>query len=444
MLENSAPAENSMMISQDIQFPSYSQSVNLSRFPASFYFDFDNDNKKDLIVAPNGNNISHNYENIWFYKNESSTNEVILNLSNRAALIDQMIDVGSGAHPVFFDHNNDGLMDLIIANYGYYLDGGNFNSQLALYENIGDINNPHFKWITNDYCNLGGYNFLNNISPTFGDLDNDGDQDMLIGDENGELHFLVNIPSNNESYFYPSSINYFDIDVGSFASPFLIDLDRDTDLDLIIGTRQGQIYFYENQGSPSEANFVLSSDQLGNINLTDPVYNTAYTTPIVIDGNNGYELYIGSEKGQIHHYINLENDIYGNYEEAIDSMTLYSNGIRTTLAIYDLNNDGWMDMLTGVYTGGLHLLWGCDSTYMNVKENIIKNIKIYPNPTEGIIYIDDPEKLLKIDLYNIEGKLCSSYKATNKLNFSNLEQGIYIMKLTTKFNQIIFNKIVIQ
>ena len=34
-----------------------------------FYFDFDNDTKKDLIIAPNGNNVSHNFENIWFYKN---------------------------------------------------------------------------------------------------------------------------------------------------------------------------------------------------------------------------------------------------------------------------------------------------------------------------------------------------------------------------------------
>ena len=68
MLENSASSEDAIMISQDTAFPNYSESVNLSRFPAAYYFDFDNDTKKDLIVAPNGNNVSHNFENIWFYK----------------------------------------------------------------------------------------------------------------------------------------------------------------------------------------------------------------------------------------------------------------------------------------------------------------------------------------------------------------------------------------
>ena len=29
-----------------------------------------------------------------------------------------MIEVGEGAHPVFFDHNNDGLMDIIATNIG--------------------------------------------------------------------------------------------------------------------------------------------------------------------------------------------------------------------------------------------------------------------------------------------------------------------------------------
>ena len=145
-----------------------------------------------------------------------------------------MIEVGSGAHPVFFDYNNDSLMDIIIANYGYYTESGNYNSQLALYKNIGDASNPEFEWVTDDFSDLGTLNFENNIIPTFGDLDGDGDQDMIVGDSNGNIHLLNNIYFNSTSNFYIDAIEYFDIDVGSFASPFLIDLDRDGDLDLII------------------------------------------------------------------------------------------------------------------------------------------------------------------------------------------------------------------
>jgi len=444
MLENSASSENALMINQDTAFPNYSESVNLSRFPAAFYFDFDNDTKKDLIVAPNGDNVSHNFENIWFYKNQAADESVNLNLIARNALIDQMIEVGSGAHPVFFDYNNDSLMDIILANYGYYTENGNYNSQLALYKNIGDANNPEFEWVTNDFSDLGTLNFdpTINIIPTFGDLDGDGDQDMIVGDSNGKIHLLHNIYFNDASNFYIDEIEYFDIDVGSFASPFLIDLDRDGDLDLIIGSRQGQICHYNNEGSPSEANFVLANEQFGNINLTDPIYGTAFTTPTIIDGENGYELFVGTEKGAIFHYTNIDDNLDGSFEEISDNIILYSKGIRSAPAVYDLNNDGWNDMLLGIYTGGVHLLWG-NNTNIFIPETASNQIKIYPNPSKGIIQLDHTESLINIEVYNVEGKLSFEGPAKKTIDVSHLESGFYFVKIRTKTNESLHAKICI-
>jgi len=431
MLENSGNAENALMINQDVDFPSNTTSVDIPKFPAAYYFDFNNDNKKDLIVSPNGNNISHNFQNIWFYKNESSSDVAELNLIQKNALVDQMIEVGSGAHPILFDYNDDGLQDLIVANYGYYIAGGNFNSQLALYKNIGTVNSPEYEWVTDDYANLGTLNFENNISPTFGDLDNDGDLDMLVGDSDGKLHLLNNIFINGESNFFINSVDYFDIDVGSFASPFLIDLDRDGDLDLIIGTRHGNIFHFDNQGSITNPDFSLVNDLFGNINLTDPIYNTAYTTPTVIDGENGYELYVGTERGQIHHYINLDDNMYDTFTEVNDSVLIYSNGIRTAPYIYDLNNDGWNDMLLGVYTGGVHLLWGCD--YNQVSSTKTEEIKfnIYPNPTKGILYLENYDSVSQLNVYSLGGRLCFSSTPKQNIDLSHLEPGIYFIHMKT-------------
>ena len=442
MLENSAPSENALMINQDTAFPNYSESVNLSRFPAAYYFDFDNDNKKDIIVAPNGDNVSNNFENIWFYKNQASDESINLNLIARNALLDQMIEVGSGAHPVFFDYNNDSLMDIIIANYGYYTESGNYNSQLALYKNVGDASNPEFEWVTDDFSDLGTLNFENNIIPTFGDIDGDGDQDMIVGDSNGNIHLLNNIYFNSTSNFYINEIEYFDIDVGSFASPFLIDLDRDGDLDLIIGSRQGQIFHYNNEGSPYEANFVLVNEQFGNINLTDSVYGTAYTTPIIIDGEYGYEMFVGTEKGTLFHYINIDDNLEGSFEEISDNIILYSKGFRSAPAVFDLNNDGWNDMLLGVFTGGVHLLWG-GNTDISIPETALNQIKIYPNPSKGIIQLDHCESLSNIEVYNVEGKLSFKGLAKKTIDISHLENGFYFVKIKTKTNKSLHAKICI-
>jgi hypothetical protein len=441
MLENSASTENAFMVSQDVNFPDYNTSISLTKFPAAYYLDLNNDQQKDLIITPNGNNVSHNYENIWFYENTSSTEEVHLNLVQKNVLLDEMIEVGSGAHPVFFDYNKDGLMDLIVANYGYYITGGNFNSQLALYENVGTLTEPLFEWISDDYAGLGLLNFDNNIIPTFGDIDNDGDQDMLLGDSNGKIHLMKNIEINGEANFFMNSVNYLDIDVGSFASPFFIDLDRDGDLDLIIGSRQGQIFHYENQGDANEANLVLANDTLGNINLTDPIYNTAYTTPTIIDTDNGYELFVGTEKGHLYHYNTIDDNLDGSFELVTDSMQLYSKSIKTAPALFDLNNDGWSDLLIGLYTGGVHLLWGGNLNEFSTDELKNQALTIYPNPSKGTFNISSKKLVSSICVYSLNGTEILRNYHRSTFNLTEFPTGLYFVKVIFEDSTIQYSKV---
>tara|TARA_B110000977_G_scaffold44987_1_gene61196 strand:+ start:2488 stop:4644 length:2157 start_codon:yes stop_codon:yes gene_type:complete len=441
MLENSAPTESAYMVSQDVNFPSYNTSISLTKFPAAYYLDLNNDQQKDLIITPNGNNVSHNYENIWFYENTSSTEDVELNLVQKNVLLDEMIEVGSGAHPVFFDYNKDGLMDLIVANYGYYITGGNFNSQLALYENVGTLTEPLFDWITDDYAGLGLLNFDNNIIPTFGDIDNDGDEDMLLGDSNGKLHLMKNIEINGEANFFMNSVNYLDIDVGSFASPFFTDLDRDGDLDLIIGSRQGQIFHYENQGDAYDANLVLVNDTLGNINLTDPIYNTAYTTPTIIDTDNGYELFVGTEKGHLYHYNTIDDNLEGSFELVTDSMKLYSKSIKTAPALFDLNNDGWNDLLIGLYTGGVHLLWGGNLNEFSTDELKNQALTIYPNPSKGTFNISSTKLVSSICVYSLNGTEILRNYDSSRFNLTEFTTGLYFVKVIFEDSTIQYTKV---
>ena len=443
MLENSAPNTEALMVAQDVNFPSYNTSIELTKFPATYFIDLNNDQQKDLIVTPNGNNVSHNFENIWFYENISANEEVNLNLVQKNALTDEMIEVGSGAHPVFFDYNSDGLMDLIVANYGYYQEGGNFNSQLALFKNSGTLAEPSFEWVTDDFSGLGALNFENNIIPTFGDLDNDGDLDMIVGDSNGNIHLLKNIPNtSNEAEFYINTIEFFDIDVGSFASPFLVDIDRDEDLDLIIGSRQGAISYYENQGDLNNANFVLTNDTLGNIDLTDPIYNTAYTTPCVVDSENGFELFVGTEKGTLYHYNTIDDNLNGSFEIVSDYVQLFSKSIKTAPAIYDLNNDGWNDMLIGVFTGGVHLLWGSELSSFSMKEESNQNsVVIYPNPSPSIFNIKTNKVISSATVFALNGdEVLKSYNSS-KFDLTEFKNGLYLVKIIFEDQSTQYSKI---
>ena len=62
--------------------------------------------------------------------------------------------------------------------------------------------------------------------------------DMLIGDANGKLHLFNNTGSNPPN-FVLAEAEYKGLDVGYFAFPQLVDVNRDGLLDIIIGEQSG-------------------------------------------------------------------------------------------------------------------------------------------------------------------------------------------------------------
>ena len=99
-------------------------------------------------------------------------------------------------------------------------------------------------------------------------------------------------------------------------------------------------------------------------------------------------------------------------------------------------------MLLGIYTGGVHLLWG-GNTDISIPETTSNQIKIYPNPSNGIIQLDYTESLANIEVYNIEGKLIFNGPAKKIIDLSHLESGFYFVKIRTKTNESLHAKICI-
>jgi len=159
--------------------------VNFSLFISAFYVDVNNDNAKDLIIgnSATGNGETHN--SIWRYKNEGTTALPDFKYQQDDFLQDEMIELGEGAFPALFDYNRDGLVDLAIGNSTYFAGTG----QIAVLRNTGTASSPVFELVDMDMGNLGSQTYKN-INPTFGDMDADGDVDMIIGETTGYIHYF--------------------------------------------------------------------------------------------------------------------------------------------------------------------------------------------------------------------------------------------------------------
>ncbi len=446
MLTNGGSSTNANFIANDIAFPSNNANtvaVKMDLFPCAYYVDINNDGLKDLIVSPNAPNAAEDFNSVVCYTNVGTNSFPVFELLQKNLLQDEMIDVGEGAYPVFFDYDNDGLKDLFIGNYGYYSSTG-FQNGIAYFKNTGTATQPSFDLITRDFNNLSSLN-ISNMVPTFGDMDGDGDVDMIIGGYNGKLSYFTNTASAstpaNFALAQPYLKNSFgrDITVGNYATPQIFDVDNDGKKDIVIGGRNGKLSYYHHSGSATNTIPTLDSitNFLGNIKVNEYGYVTGYSYPFLFKQSGVTKLLIGKETGYLSLYDNIDGNVNGAFS-LVDSMYLNINqGTHTAPFGTDINNDGFMDLIVGNYEGGVSFYKGV-STLVSVNEmdNFIDwNFDVFPNPANNSVsihIINDKNNLYQLEIYNVVGQLISSEKIINNIatiSTENFKQGIYICKI---------------
>jgi hypothetical protein len=441
LLINGGDNQNALMISVDSVFPqnhSNTIAADMHVYPATYYLDVTNDGVKDLIVTTNSQNNSENFESSWLYKNAGQTNNPDFNFVQTNFLQSDMIDLGKSAFPTFYDYNNDSLLDLVVGNYGYHFAYNDPISSLALFENTGTKDIPKYDLIDRDWQGISTVNLntnLNipvlNISPTFGDLDGDGDKDMLLGDADGELHYFTNQAGN----FNITVPNYFSIDVGYFSQPQLMDVDRDGLLDIIIGEQDGSINYCPNSGTITNAAFDTIIKNWGGIDVDTSYINTGYSSPKLIDSNGVYQLFVGSYTGTIYQFTNIDGNLSGQFSPVYSTAANLWDGGKCAFALADINNDNQPEMILGNLSGGIAYFSSDtllnDTSITNTLNNKQTNFSIYPNPASSKITIESSEIGI-IKIINLLGK--TIYKARKssyltEINTSQFAKGIYILQL---------------
>jgi hypothetical protein len=421
------------------------------------------------------------YGNIHYYRNEGDSANY-----NFVWVTDNYmdIDVGDYSAPYFCNIDNDGDYDLFVGEGG---DPPGTTPSLGLgdvnfYENIGDSVNANF---VQRQQNLLSLDIGRDSYPSFVDIDNDGDMDLFVGEEMGNLNFFRNIGTINnpsfvleteffQSQFYgwQSQATFGDLDADvdkdmiigcgiaftslvkvyinqgtpeipdlilqnanllgniGLADPYLIDIDNDNDLDLFIGefyeTGDGRLRFYRNIGDPSHYNFVLENDNM----LGDHPGWALKPCLIDIDNDLDYDLF-ASGLNTIEFYRNIGTPEVFNFVLEADTFLNISNQPGQIFATFcDIDNDGYADIFYGEIDGGLKY-------YHNISDSVYVNIKPTSNPTEFLLRDCSPNPFnatttieydlpwnskVRLTMFNISGqKVATLYDGIQASGYKKIE-----------------------
>ncbi|MEM9889017.1 MAG: T9SS type A sorting domain-containing protein [Bacteroidota bacterium] len=439
-VNNEGDCEEAWATDQDINFPNYDTPAKVALFPASFHLDIDRDGAKDLVVTPNNEDNTTDYFNMWWYKNTNTDASPIFELQNQSFLTEETLDFGSGSHPTFVDYNDDGLMDIVVGTVGYFEDAGNRDPRLILIKNIGTATAPVYEVEDDNFLNFRQFKEQSwNFSPAFGDLDSDGDLDLLVGEETGSIFFVENT-SSSTTQFRTDFIqpNYMSIDIGASSTPHLVDINQDGLLDLLVGERNGNVNYFQNVGTAKEAFF--QSDQtlapntqiFGRIDAREPGFVTGLSSPVAVNTTQGLKIVTGTAKGQIELYDFYGADLNETFELLQAPMGNIKEGSRSHASFSDINRDGKLEVVVGNYRGGL-AMYGTDlESDTNVSnQDFIKEIKdfvLFPNPAKDQINWQTNAVFDQIQVYSVLGQIVLNIERSNnisQLDISTLSAGVY-------------------
>ena len=79
-----------------------------------------------------------------------------------------------------------------------------------------------------------------------------------------------------------------------------------------------------------------------------------------------------------------------------------------------------------------------DMTNVGLEESVIRNIKLFPNPTTGILNIESKSTILGISIYDLVGREVLDKKTKlNSVDLSTLPKGVYLVKIKTEQGEVV-------
>ncbi|MGB0430502.1 MAG: T9SS type A sorting domain-containing protein [Bacteroidia bacterium] len=456
------------MISLTKNYPSQASAINVPYFPSFSLIDFDFDNDLDLVCANSSRSPVDNGL-VWLYEN-GNADGFDLSLKTKSFLQEKSIDLGIYTANATFDFDNDGDLDLLVSGINH-LKNDIFQEQyayLAYYQNVGTATAPLFTLQNHDFLNYKAQE-QRLLLPSFGDIDNDGDKDLLLGLSNGQVVVRLNIAAKGMPFeFSNDEIKIEGVDVGTEAAPILFDVNTDGISDLIIGEQGGNLNYYMGKGNLL---FELKNNNWGGVKTNtfywQPVRNNdgeiidstkqylsvggSHPTIADVDANGLPDLLVGSTWGKMYYYPDVDfSDSYFRpsavwYHNPLLNQNFDKDlGSNTKPHFADLNQDGYLELLVGTFCGGVEL-FTADSVVVSNPDKFLNAsnvLDVYPNPFESKIWVATNTFSLNapisVNIYSAHGKKIGNlYQGLNNADQLYLKpdllgkSGIYFIELVS-------------
>ncbi|MBC8277436.1 MAG: T9SS type A sorting domain-containing protein [FCB group bacterium] len=367
------------------------QGINIYQKPIIDLVDIDNDGDLDLFLGVGQYNMDGI---ICYYRNDGDAFNLDMQLVSEFFL---EINVGQNASPEFCDIDGDSDYDLFI---------GCEDGKVWYYENIGTPESCDFEYVTNYYDSID----VGNMSvPRFCDIDGDGDYDLFAANESagnsagfvGDMDYYENIGTVNDPDFQFITGQYLFMDMSAKSSPYAVDINDNGLYELLVGTIDGNIVYFENEGTVESPELVYTDSCFLNLNLSyQPIFsfrdldndtdfdmvvrrmgfsdyidlyeNTgspdqpefAFWQNIAssedwsqsgvdfcdIDGDDDYDVFFGDGYNQIQYYENIGNTMQPQYRFITENyLNQPYQGGKMFPRFNDIDHDGDFDLFMGYY-----------------------------------------------------------------------------------------------